>query len=322
MSSDQAFVTLCTNDNYAVGAMVLACSIKKVGTSRKLCVIITDNVSESFRNALRVIFDHVELVQLYDSHDAENLALLERPDLGCTFTKLHCWTLTCYSKCIFIDADCLVIKPIDELFERDELSAAPDLGWPDCFNSGVFVFVPNLETYRNLMTFAKTNRSFDGADQGLLNLYFCDWSHKDIAKHLPFIYNVTPSIFYSYPAALLRYKSDIKIAHFLGDRKPWRMTYDPALGIVNDLTVGEREFYAKWWAILYDCVIPSLGPILTQTVLPVSIDLSPAGSFVGSQEHREAWERGDIDFAGADSFDNIRRFLDEILENDSLNQQQ
>jgi hypothetical protein len=56
----------------------------------------------------------------------------------------------------------------DELFDREELSAAPDAGWPDCFNSGVFVFVPSKETYNAIINFAMTTGSFDGkCDLGL-----------------------------------------------------------------------------------------------------------------------------------------------------------
>lgn len=55
-----------------------------------------------------------------------------------------------------------VIKNCDELFEREELSAAPDVGWPDCFNSGVFVFKPSNETYAKLLNFAAETGSFDG----------------------------------------------------------------------------------------------------------------------------------------------------------------
>lgn len=51
---------------------------------------------------------------------------------------------------------------IDELFDREELSAAPDSGWPDCFNSGVFVFRPSVETYNHLLQFATEHGSFDG----------------------------------------------------------------------------------------------------------------------------------------------------------------
>lgn len=33
---------------------------------------------------------------------------MSRPELGVTFTKLHCWTFTNYEKCVFLDADTLV----------------------------------------------------------------------------------------------------------------------------------------------------------------------------------------------------------------------
>lgn len=68
---------------------------------------------------------------------------------------------------------CQVIQNVDDLFDREELSAAPDAGWPDCFNSGVFVFVPSDETYRNLLAFAITSGSFDGKFVLLLTLYTC-----------------------------------------------------------------------------------------------------------------------------------------------------
>lgn len=61
-----------------------------------------------FREVCRSVFDHVELVDVLDSKDETNLALLERPDLGVTFTKLHCWRLTQYRKAVFMDADTLV----------------------------------------------------------------------------------------------------------------------------------------------------------------------------------------------------------------------
>ena len=41
----------------------------------------------------------------------------------------------CDYRCVFLDADTLVRQNIDDLFSREELSAAPDVGWPDCFNS-------------------------------------------------------------------------------------------------------------------------------------------------------------------------------------------
>lgn len=103
-----------------------------------------------------------------------------------------------------MDADTLVLQNIDELFDREELSAVADIGWPDCFNTGVFVYRPSEQTFQNLIELAAKEGSFDGGDQGLLNTYFSDWATKDIAHHLSFIYNMTSIAVYSYPPAYKR----------------------------------------------------------------------------------------------------------------------
>ncbi|XP_045924431.1 glycogenin-1b isoform X1 [Micropterus dolomieu] len=159
--ADQAFVTLATNDNYARGAMVLGKSLHNHNTSKKLVALIGPQVAEPCQSVLKRIFDEVKVVDVLDSGDTAHLAMMKRPDLGITFTKLHCWTLTHYSKCVFMDADTLVLSNIDELFDREELSAAPDPGWPDCFNSGVFVFRPSMETYGKLLQHCTEHGSFD-----------------------------------------------------------------------------------------------------------------------------------------------------------------
>ena len=114
------------------------------------------------RGSLSRIWDELILIEELDSGDVEHLALLARPELGVTFSKIHAWKLTQYFKCVFLDADALVLQNVDELFDREELSAAPDIGWPDCFNSGVFVFEPALETFKNLLDLASNVGSFDG----------------------------------------------------------------------------------------------------------------------------------------------------------------
>lgn len=135
------------------------------------------------------------------SKETNILQAMKRPELGVTLTKLHCWRLTQFDKCVFMDADTLPLKNIDELFEKDELSAACDIGWPDCFNTGLFVYKPSEATFNSLCQFAKDKGSFDGGDQGLLNSYFSDWATSDISKHLSFVYNMSSVAVYSYPAA-------------------------------------------------------------------------------------------------------------------------
>ncbi|XP_007501049.1 glycogenin-2 isoform X2 [Monodelphis domestica] len=259
--TDQAFVTLATNDVYCQGALVLGHSLKNHKITRKLVILITPQVSSLLRTVLYKVFDEVIEVSLEDSTDYVHLALLKRPELGITFTKLHCWTLTHYSKCVFMDADTMVLCNIDELFDREELSAAPDSGWPDCFNSGVFVFRPSLETHNLLMQHAVKHGSFDGADQGLLNSFFSNWATSDIHKHLPFLYNLSSSSMYTYRPAFKRFGWDAKVVHFLGPSKPWHYKYNRETGsVISESSLSESQHHASflglWWKIYDENIVP------------------------------------------------------------------
>ncbi|XP_063306238.1 glycogenin-2 isoform X1 [Pelobates fuscus] len=260
--TDQAFVTLVTNDIYCQGALVLGKSLRNHSTSRKLVVMITSHVTSRMRGVLAHIFDEVVEVDALNSADSVRLALLRRPELGITFTKLQCWTLTRYTKCVYMDADTIVLCNIDELFDRDELSAAPDSGWPDCFNSGVFVFKPSVETFNSLLQFADNHGSFDGGDQGLLNSFFNNWAVSDIHKHLPFIYNLSISSVYTYSPAFKQFGSEAKVVHFIGTPKPWNLKYNPQTkSVVEDESLSGQHnlsFLVLWWEIYISDVLPFL----------------------------------------------------------------
>lgn len=333
--ADHAFVTLATNDSYGKGALVLGSTLRK-NTSKKLAVLITPQVSDSMRKVLEKVYDDVQVVDVLDSEDSAHLALMERPELGVTLTKLHCWTLTKYTKCVFMDADTMVLQNIDDLFEREELSAAPDPGWPDCFNSGVFVFRPSIETHNQLLQLASEKGSFDGGDQGLLNTFFNTWATKDIQKHLPFIYNLSSISIYSYLPAFKAFGANAKVVHFLGKVKPWNYTYDSKTrtvkGDVHDQTLIHPEFLNLWWEMYTSRILPLLtehGVVkdvstglkaeeVTEAVSQMSITAAaaapPPPPPVSSEERRERWEQGQVDYMGADSYDNIKKKLDTYLQ--------
>ncbi|RUS74650.1 hypothetical protein EGW08_017583 [Elysia chlorotica] len=321
--NDEAFVTLATNDTYALGCLVLGSSLQRVHTTRQLVVMITSGVSAPMRQQLVALFDQVVEVNVLDSSDTCNLELLGRPDLSCTFTKFHCWRLTQFKKCVFMDADTLVLQNIDDLFDRSELSAAPDAGWPDCFNSGVFVFVPSEETYRGLLAFAVTSGSFDGGDQGLLNSYFCGWATEDIGKHLPFTYNVVSQAFYSYLPAFKQFRSHVKVVHFIGAVKPWHQPFNSVTGQVSAFpnTGHSQEFLQVWWNIFMECVQPNLDPGHTGIVGELaSLSLGGGGGGEGGspnkrddRERKLQWEQGQADYMGEDRFDNIMARLDQKI---------
>ncbi|XP_041923227.1 glycogenin-1-like [Alosa sapidissima] len=320
--ADQAFVTLATNDSYAKGAMVLGQSLKNHKTSRKLVVMIGPHVSDPSRAVLRRIYDEVRLVDVLDSGDSAHLAMMKRPDLGITFTKLHCWTLTHYSKCVFMDADTLVVSNVDELFDREELSAAPDPGWPDCFNSGVFVFRPSKETHGKLLQFCTEHGSFDGGDQGVLNAYFGDWATTDISKHLPFIYNLSSVALYTYAPAFKQFGSKAKVVHFLGATKPWSYTFDPRAQRVKgdvEAATSHPSFLLEWWILFASSVVPMMKQEYGDMAFhsgceEEEIRLAAPQPTLSSLERKNNWEQGQADYMGMDSFDNIQKKLDSFLK--------
>merc|ERR1712116_64058 len=80
----EAWVTLATNDSYAIGVMVLAHSLRAVQTTRPLVVMVGDHVSSAMRRQLSEGCCLVKEVNILDSEDSAHLALLAGPELGRT----------------------------------------------------------------------------------------------------------------------------------------------------------------------------------------------------------------------------------------------
>lgn len=315
----QAWVTLATNDTYALGCLVLGRSLRRVQTEKKLHCMVTPGVSQQMRSILARVYDTIEQVDLMNSGDSENLNLMDRPDLGVTFTKLHCWRLTQYEKCVFLDADCMLLQNSDELFDHPEISAAADIGWPDCFNSGVFVFKPSLDTWQQLINTAMRIGSFDGGDQGVLNAFFSDWRELDVAHRLSFVYNMSSSVTYTYAPAHKRFSGQIKIVHFLGAIKPWM--HSTARGEFfykgeSRHSIGHVEM---WWRIYTQDIKPLLNADDTTTIqargtAPVLTHSNGKSKDKSDVERQRDWEEGRIDYTGQDSFANIQKHLEQNLK--------
>ena len=84
-------VTLCDNNSYAKGALVLARSLRNVGTKCDLVCLISNAISADMKFELEQVYNRLVTVDIINSEDSANLALLNRPELGSTLTKLHIW---------------------------------------------------------------------------------------------------------------------------------------------------------------------------------------------------------------------------------------
>ncbi|KAI9045713.1 glycogenin [Aspergillus affinis] len=250
-----AYCTLLLSDHYLPGAVVLAHSLRDTGTNAKLVVLYTpDSLQPATIQELRTIYDELIPVHPMTNSTPANLWLMERPDLIATFTKIELWRQTQFRRIVYIDCDVVALRAPDELLDLEvDFAAVPDVGWPDCFNSGLMVLRPNLEDYFALQALAERGISFDGADQGLLNLHFKDW------HRLSFTYNCTPSANYQYIPAYKHFQSTINLIHFIGSRKPWNMPrqVDPADSPYNQLL-------GRWWSI-YD---RHYHPVASATSVP------------------------------------------------------
>ncbi|KAK6457550.1 transferase activity protein [Scheffersomyces xylosifermentans] len=237
----QAVFTLLYNPAYLPGALVLGAAVHKLldraNDSQTVLGVLIDKskFSEHQLNLLSRFYSDLVDVNPLQSSLVEKLTNdLGRPELDQTFTKVLLWSLIQYDKILYLDSDTLPIVPnsadkgsvidlLDLDFPKSKILAAPDSGFPDIFNSGVFVLKPNLHDYSQLDALVKlsatnANVSFDGADQGLLNQYFNsnpDWVQTLVASgasdvtesnylsnsnwvKIPFLYNVTPSAQYEY----------------------------------------------------------------------------------------------------------------------------
>ena len=246
---DDIYCTLLLNDGYLPGAMVLGHSLRSTSTKHKLaCLIVANTLQPSTLDALHTLYDYVIPIPRLRTPQPANLYLMNRPDLLYTFTKIALWSLTQFRRIVYLDADVLAIRAPFELFDLPEtvtFAAAPDIGWPDLFNTGVMLLTPSASVHAALTTLAASGDSFDGADQGLLNQYY---EHRGWER-LSFRYNVTPSGGYQYEPAWRYFKSQVVLAHFIGPDKPWSAgSSDKALRTVGG-GGGYRELVARWWAV-------------------------------------------------------------------------
>jgi len=240
---EDVYATLLLNDSYLPGALVLAHSLRDAGTTKKLAVLVTtDGISAESMLELEKIFDYLIPVQRIANETPANLHLMGRADLHSTFTKVALWKQTQFRRIVYVDADMVALRAPDELFDIPQpFSAAPDIGWPDIFNTGLMVLDPNMGDYYALMAMAQRGISFDGADQGLLNMHF-----KNTFNRISFSYNVTPSAHYQYLPAYRHFQASISMAHFIGQNKPWHEGRE-----ANQGSTPYDEMVGRWWSV-YD----------------------------------------------------------------------
>ncbi|AAS82696.1 ORF42 [Agrotis segetum granulovirus] len=114
-----AYVTLIMlGDKYVPGAVALANSLSSSGSYHDRVCLVTKDVTliaeleRVFDKVIQVEFIHYKCGNMLTSRQEE----LYSSWIDYSFTKWRCLELTQYSKCVYLDADQIVLKNIDHLF--------------------------------------------------------------------------------------------------------------------------------------------------------------------------------------------------------------
>ncbi|KAL8489398.1 hypothetical protein ACS0TY_025341 [Phlomoides rotata] len=166
----EAYVTvLHTTEDYVCGAIVLAQSIIQSNTTKDLILFADDSISAESIEGLQAAGWKTERIERIRSPFSRKHAYNEW-----NYSKLRIWQLKQYEKLMFIDADLLVIRNLDEFFVYPQLSAAGNYQ-KHLFNSGLMIVEPSQCTFDILMKKMVVVESYNGGDQGFLNEMFAWW---------------------------------------------------------------------------------------------------------------------------------------------------
>ena len=152
--------TLCGGDAYLPGVEVLGRSLMASGTREARLAMVTPDVSTEARRRLQAQGWVLVDVDPIENPTPETGQLY--PRFAKTFTKLRAFGLAYPSKVVLLDADTVVLRNIDDLFERPSFAAAPDFFLPDRFNSGVMVVEPSPALFAQIHDALSSLSSYDG----------------------------------------------------------------------------------------------------------------------------------------------------------------
>ena len=279
---DLAVVTLLTNnEGYPAGALAMSASLEVLESALRRIALVVPIVNQGIRDLLHAAAWEVREVDVIECNQKlGEKVTADRYDLGAeyqakrakwlaTCTKFHAWRLTFLRKVIFLDADTLILRPIDSLVDHpSHFAAAPDTFPADQFNSGVMVLTPSEDRYRELLDWNAVNGTAEGGDQCLLNEFFSEWFYNrwddEEAGRLPWIMNVAAAHHEAYRTlSRMQSRDEPVIVHFVGgEAKPWLYMVLKFQGLAEQIPVPVRRLLHAWdqmyWVAKTNKVCPGL----------------------------------------------------------------
>ncbi|GJX42369.1 inositol phosphorylceramide glucuronosyltransferase 1 [Tanacetum coccineum] len=230
-SNKEAYVTLLYGDEFLLGVRVLGKSIRDTKTTREMVVLVSDGVSSYAKKLL-----------MADGWIVTPISLLQNPNqvrptrFWGVYTKLKIFNMTDYKKVVYLDADTIVVKNIDDLFKCGKFCA--NLKHSERLNSGVMVVEPSAELFNDMVSKVTTLYSYTGGDQGFLNTYYAGFESARVfnpeisaevvnskpvpdMERLSTLYNADVGL-YMLANKWMVDEKELRVIHYtLGPLKPW-----------------------------------------------------------------------------------------------------
>lgn len=230
-STKEAYVTLLYGDEFVLGVRVLGKSIRDTGSKKDMVVLVSDGVSDYAKTLLEA-----------DGWIVEMISLLQNPNrvrptrFWGVYTKLKIFNMTNYEKVVYLDADTIVIKNIEDLFKCGKFCA--NLKHSERLNSGVLVVEPSKMLFNDMLKKVGTLPSYTGGDQGFLNSYYAGFADARLfdpnmspeelksrpvpeMERLSTLYNADVGL-YMLANKWMVDENELRVIHYtLGPLKPW-----------------------------------------------------------------------------------------------------
>lgn len=268
--NNKVFMSILTTDDYLPGLLVLNHSLKLVKSEYPLHVLLTPNISKKTISILSknlisysvIIKEIINPTNIYKNHRWYS-----------TYSKLAIFGQEQYKKIVYLDADMLILRNIDELFQCKHMSATDDESILPRkkdprhlnLNSGLIVIEPSYVLYRDMIKKIgiiknlklldnNTERPVNGSDQDFINAYYPEWP-KQKELHLDRKYNIFNYHIDEYNKlfgfSIENGTRPISVIHYASYLKPWNITEQEFNALKNDFTKKMEFLCIEIWIESY-----------------------------------------------------------------------
>lgn len=258
-----AYATVLTSEDYLDGIRTLIFSLRKVKSRFPLIVLVP--MDFGVRAQEKIVSWGATLLRANQVSLGELAEYNKRTYWNNTFFKLQIFALTQYEKVVYLDSDMIVLDNLDHLFELDHLSAVQGgkmiFGWED-INSGLMVVEPSREEFDELVELIpmvcgnKIKENIGFGDQDVISYYYRHINRKwGPQNRLDERYNAMIRCIHEL-CVHYGYKN-IKVIHFVGEKKPWMFSVPEMVKYVVYYTVHHERYRALCAAKYFWYVIQS-----------------------------------------------------------------